>query len=183
MRSPSVCVTDHKDFTFENCYFLAMPSAKRLDSHYGNIEIIQNLGVTSNPTKRFQHLAAATCNFLVHHKVEKVLIEDYAFGGSGRVFQIGENGGVLKLFLLDFGIDVDLIAPTSLKKFATGKGNAKKQQMIEQFESETGVDLWEHFCIKKGKGIPSPIDDIVDSYYLAKYKIETLRTQENENGS
>jgi len=160
-----------------------MPSAKRLDEHYDNIQIIQNLGITENPIHRFQHLAANICNFLVHHEVEKVLIENYAFGGSGRVYQIGENCGILKYLLSEVDIDVDLLPPTALKKFATGKGNAKKQQMIEQFESETGVDLWEHFCIKKGKTIPSPIDDIVDSYYLAKYETEHLKLQEKQNGS
>lgn len=64
-------------------------------------------------------------------QVRLVIIEGYAMGGMGRVFDIGELGGVIKLGLLYKKLPVAIIPPSSLKKFATGKGNAKKDDMLE----------------------------------------------------
>jgi len=175
IRSPAVCVcsTDHP-FIFSNLDFLAMPQSKKIDGEYDNIRIIQNLGVTSNQISRFDHLARNFSNFLTIRGVELVVLEDYAFAGKGRVFHIGENCGILKHYLTNANISILTVAPAALKKFASGKGNAKKDQMIEQFETETDVDLWEHFQISRTKTIPSPIDDIVDSFYLAKYGLAQM---------
>jgi len=171
MRSPAVCVYDTtQDFVFDNLKFLAIPCSKKIDGVYRNIEIIQNLGSTKHSMGRFEHLARTFLSYLKSNNVKQVRLEDYSYGSKGRVFHIAENCGLLKYFLYREGIEVELVSPASNKKFATGKGNAKKEQMIEQFEKETGIDLWEFFSIKKLKSIPSPIDDIVDSYFLAKYR-------------
>lgn len=63
--------------------------------------------------------------------VRLVVIEGYAMGGMGRVFDIGELGGVIKLGLFYKKLPVAIVPPSSLKKFATGKGNAKKDDMLE----------------------------------------------------
>lgn len=57
-----------------------------------------------------------------------VVYEDYAMGkggkgNAGRVFSIGELGGVLKEAIWFRGIDIHLVSPGTLKKFATGQGN------------------------------------------------------------
>lgn len=105
-----------------------------------------------------QWISAAGCS--------RVAIEGYAFGAVGRVFQIAENAGLLKYKLWKEGIEYTVPAPTEIKKFATGKGNANKDMMLEAFNEETGVDIRAKLDIIKGY---NPISDIVDAYYIAKF--------------
>jgi hypothetical protein len=94
-------------------------------------------------------------------------LEDYAMGAKGRVFEIAENTGCLKQLLRAADFSFDLIAPTALKKFATGKGNADKDKMYAQWMEETKFDIWKIMTPGRGK-ISSPVTDIVDAYYLLK---------------
>ncbi|BBI90429.1 hypothetical protein HYO65_gp037 [Tenacibaculum phage PTm1] len=64
---------------------------------------------------------------------------------------------------------ISIVSPNSLKKYATGKGNCKKELVLETF-------LKEHpeykVVISKRTGKPSSKDDdIADSHYLAKADI------------
>lgn len=58
-----------------------------------------------------------------------VVLEDYAFSRGGHAHEIGELGGVVKDHLIEMGQRYVLIGPSSVKKFATGKGNANKIEM------------------------------------------------------
>jgi len=63
--------------------------------------------------------------------VEIAVLEGYSFGSQGRaVFQIGELGGVVRFWLWGHRIPTVEVAPSALKKFATGKGNSPKDAMI-----------------------------------------------------
>ena len=62
-----------------------------------------------------------------------VAYEGYAMGrfaGGGRLADLGELGGVLKLALHERNIAILLVPPSSLKLFATGKGNSDKGQVM-----------------------------------------------------
>jgi crossover junction endodeoxyribonuclease RuvC len=60
-----------------------------------------------------------------------VVLEGYSFGSKGRsLFQIGELGGVVRLKLWREGIAFAEVPPTVLKKLATGKGNASKDEVF-----------------------------------------------------
>jgi Holliday junction resolvasome RuvABC endonuclease subunit len=66
-----------------------------------------------------------------------VIFEGYAMGfgaGKGRAFDLGELGGVLKKAIWERGIDTLLVPPAVLKKFITGKGNTKKEEMFEHLK-------------------------------------------------
>ena len=94
-----------------------------------------------------------------------MLLEDYAYAATGRVFNIGENTGILKYRLARSDINIYTVTPNEVKKFATGKGNANKELMLSNFITQTGVDVRE---IMDYAG-ENPISDIVDSYYICKY--------------
>ena len=66
-----------------------------------------------------------------------------------------------------FNLDIpfDIIAPSVIKKYATGKGNADKEKMYDSFVKETKCDLFKIFEVNK---LQNPITDIVDSYYITK---------------
>ena len=58
-----------------------------------------------------------------------IAIEGYSFSKFGMA-ESGELGGIVKAKLKELGIDYMIFPPTSIKKFACGKGSAKKELMI-----------------------------------------------------
>ena len=68
-------------------------------------------------------------------------------------------------------LNYELISPSSIKKFASGKGNANKELMFSSFLEETSINLQEELQIKSQK-IGNPVSDIVDSYYICKYLLD-----------
>lgn len=63
--------------------------------------------------------------------VDLVVIEGYSFGSKGRsVFDVAELGGCVRFLLHRLGVPYVDVAPSSLKKYAAGKGNCGKDMMI-----------------------------------------------------
>jgi Holliday junction resolvasome RuvABC endonuclease subunit len=88
-------------------------------------------------------------------KILDVAMEDYAYAGSGRVFHLGELGGMVKLECHASGHYPLLVPPTSLKKYVTGKGTGiQKNQMLLHIYKKWGVEFTD--------------DNAADSYSLAR---------------
>lgn len=72
---------------------------------------------------------------------EAIILEGYSMGSHGRVFDIGELGGVLKLIAFQHELEVLIVPPATLKKWVTGKGNANKKQMIAAVKKKWKVEF------------------------------------------
>lgn len=60
-----------------------------------------------------------------------VAMEGYAYDvKDGKVFELGECGGVVKLACAFKGITPIVVPPTNVKKFATGRATATKEQVM-----------------------------------------------------
>ena len=117
-----------------------------------------------NPIERFAKLSTWAITIKNKLTEPKIFIEGYSYGSKGQaVFQIAENGGILKYRLKEY--DYKILVPSVIKKFATGKGNADKQKMYEQFTKDTNTNLMKTFDIPT---LNNPITDIIDAYYIAK---------------
>lgn len=81
---------------------------------------------------RLDYLEETIMNLVTDLNPSGVAIEDYAMGAKGRVFNIGELGGVIRLAVYRAGIPMIEVPPTVLKKFVTGKGNANKTAMVKK---------------------------------------------------
>lgn len=177
LTSPAICVHEGDQWNFDNCTFYYMVKRDKL------LESEKGFNPTLYPEydhdiERFTKLSDWSLNILKKHQVTHVNIEGYAFGAVGRVFQIAENAGLLKYSIYKEGMQSFVYAPTVIKKFATGKGNATKEKMYDAFFSETGVDIREKVGIMSVKQW-NPISDIVDSYYIAKFGFETEKENAN----
>ena len=91
-----------------------------------------------------------------------VLQEGISYGSSIRTKSIFDLAG-LNYLLRNVFINKDryeftIAAPTNIKKFVTGKGNAKKTMIVDEFLS--------HY--NKLKCIPK-VDDIADAYFMAQF--------------
>ena len=70
-----------------------------------------------------------------------IVYEGYSMGShSGRNFDIGELGGVLKMFAHTQGFPLLLVPPTVLKKYITGKGNASKEEVVLKLYKKFGFE-------------------------------------------
>ena len=86
---------------------------------------------------------------------DKIMIEGFSYGSRGRGidFQFG-LGHHVRNELYKFGFDYEIVTPGQLKKFATGKGNASKDNMI--------------LPIYKKWGFEHESDNVRDAFVLAK---------------
>lgn len=169
---PCLCLYDErKPFKFENCFFYYLTNTKKFaDKILPNItgESFQEY---NEDVDRFDNISDWATNLCIG--AADVAIEGYAFGATGRVFNLAENMGLLKYKLYKQAIPITIIEPSKAKKCATGKGNADKQAMYEAFTKETKVDLKSTFG---QANLSNPVTDIIDSYYILKTLIQT-RTQ------
>lgn len=70
-----------------------------------------------------------------------VVIEDYAFSrADAHSHQVGELGGVIRLQLHEAEVPWVAVVPSSLKKYATGKGNANKAAMLQAAWQRLGYE-------------------------------------------
>jgi Holliday junction resolvasome RuvABC endonuclease subunit len=167
MTSPAICVFDTEcpEFTFENCKLNYLTQLKKYDVQVKNI--IGEYFEYENDMERYDLISSKFIDIVLLNDVERVFIEDYSMGSRGKVFNIAENTGILKYRLWQFQIPVEGIAPTVIKKFATGKGNSDKQKMQDAFELECNLKLKHEFNMTEKQWNPS--SDIIDSYYICKY--------------
>lgn len=82
---------------------------------------------------------------VIQHRCSPLLVyEGYAMGlrgTPGRFFDMGELGGVLKLIAYQKRVDVLLVPPSNLKKFATGKGDADKPMVMAAVAENWGASF------------------------------------------
>lgn len=164
MTSPSICVFDGNTWDVKHCKLHYMvKSDKKL---YSKGILVGSLYPTyENDQDRYQKLGDWSMKAI--GDVDTLAIEGYAFGAVGRVFQIAENTGVLKQRMWQARKNYTAFAPSEIKKFATGKGNADKQKMFDAFYEETKIDMFDLLSISNRKNW-NPVSDIIDAYYIAK---------------
>ena len=69
-----------------------------------------------------------------------VVVEGYAHGKGFNTHMMGELGGVIRLALTHARIPFLDVQPTQLKKYATGKGNAKKEVVLVEAVRRLGYE-------------------------------------------
>ena len=167
--SPAICVQVNDPYveSFQTYDIYYLTNKKKLVDEYWNAPFLF-FGTEIpklNGIEKYRWISNWAIDVITRYEVTEVYIEDYAFAATGRVFNIGENTGILKYRLDRMDVPVVSVAPTQIKKYATGKGNANKELMRSNFEEQTGVflqDIMEH----TGE---NPISDIIDSYYIRTY--------------
>lgn len=176
MSCPCLCLCEG-DIRIENCRFYFLTDIKKYVGEFSNGKYQGTIFPDySSEEERFHVISEHFIKILSKIRKDVIIgnmnIEGYAMGAKGRVFAIGENTGVIKHKLYLYGIQFNIVPPTVIKKFATGKGNSDKNIMYDFFLTETKTNLKEIFGYNK-TSIGSPIGDIVDSYYICKYSPTT----------
>lgn len=105
---------------------------------------------------RLHDISTLLAEKLVELDNPAVMIEGYSFASrNSQAHAIGELGGVVRLVLWNLRIPYVEIPPTCRAKFATGKGNAAKGEVMSAISARTGI-VW------TGTGA----DDMCDAFIL-----------------
>lgn len=174
MTCPAICIHPMKAITnFNDCKVFFYTKENKYISRFGkNILGMSHIPYESD-MERFDNISEWALAILQKYNVKEVGLEGYSMGSKGQVFNIGENTGILKYKLWQSGFDVITPAPTTIKKHFTGKGNAKKDAMLTEFENRYEVGICELMNYTR-KNIESPVGDIVDSVAVCDYLIKNL---------
>lgn len=71
--------------------------------------------------------------------IDAVIVEGYSFASrNSQAHSIGELGGCVRMLLWESQIPFIEVPPTSRAKFATGRGNASKGEVISSISAKTG---------------------------------------------
>ena len=104
-----------------------------------------------------------------------IVQEGISYGSSIRTKSIFDLAGLNYMIRNEFIEKEDslffIAPPTHIKKFATGIGNCKKEQVIELFKA-THKELTEK--------LPK-VDDIADAYYMSKFAREIYLENKEDN--
>lgn len=132
---------------------------------YSGCGLTGTLTSKESGVRRLHDLAEALTNLLFTCPSKlAVVIEGYSFASkNSQAHSIGELGGVYRLTLYRLGIPFVEVPPTSRAKFATGRGNASKNEVISAVSARTGI-VW------SGKGA----DDMADAYILEEMGLTAL---------
>lgn len=95
----------------------------------------------SERVKRYEGLVSQIDDILQESAPVLIFIEGYSYGSktSGMTqAMITEVGSLIRWHLVDQTPHIYEVAPSTLKKFATGKGNSKKEQVIGYVQKHWG---------------------------------------------
>lgn len=163
MSSPGLAIGNTN---FDEIQFFGIRKKKKQASSSKQIILLEEPLYSCN-AERFYKLAELYVKILLAHGVTEVFIEGYAYGATGNVFDIGECTGMVKYLMWANDIKFTPIVPGVVKKFATGKGNSNKTKMWEAFSTTTNYQMDKFIDDEvKGDKIPSPVNDMVDAYWL-----------------
>tara|TARA_R100000458_G_C8145347_1_gene154966 strand:- start:58 stop:624 length:567 start_codon:yes stop_codon:yes gene_type:complete len=176
MRSPSICVfvgLDDETFSFQRCKFYFLTDTKRYAAHFLENIFGEMFSKWDDDSERYKSISDWAIEKIVGS--DQIAIEGYSYNSTGKVFHIAENTGILKYKIYNLGIPLEVVPPSSVKKLATGKGNADKEWMHKHFVTETGLNLKEIITPKKSK-VDNPVSDIIDSYYICKHLYKSIKS-------
>ena len=194
LTSPAICVYKNDEYSFVSFFNDGGKDWKKSKSknykyHNELSDIIEVIPYTrkidDNTYRNEQKTKMADALMIVNLIIEKLKaiidddviigLEGFSYGSiSSSTLDLAMYNSFLRMKLIEnFGSDVlNIISPTEGKKMLFGKGNAKKEDMIQAFidnrleDDELMENAFWQYCKDNGGDFkqPKPIDDLVDAY-------------------
>lgn len=124
---------------------------------------------TKNVFERSYDISYALLNIATEFHPKMIGVEGLAFNMRGNATR--DLAGLQFVIMIQLqyktSIPVEIVNPKIVKKFATGNGNASKDDLYNSTPSLTKL-YFEEKGLKKTKGRP----DVVDAYWIATYLYE-----------
>lgn len=198
LTSPAICVYKNNEYIFisffnDNGKNWRISKSKSYKYHNELFDIIDIIPYTRNidnsnyrNEQKTKMMDAIIITNLIIEKLKTIIdddviigLEGFSYGSiSSSTLDLAMYNSFLRMKLIEnFGCNVlHIISPTEGKKILFGKGNAKKEDMIQAFidnrlEDDVLIknDLWK-YCKTNNIDFkqPKPIDDLVDAYGILK---------------
>jgi Holliday junction resolvasome RuvABC endonuclease subunit len=103
---------------------------------------------------RLAAIRSAVQDALVRFRPCRAALEGYSYDSTGKVFQLGEAGGMVKLAFWDARVPFLTVAPAQLKKYVANNHQASKELMLQRTREKWAVDFGD-------------ADDVCDAHGLA----------------
>lgn len=120
---------------------------------YGNVQLAKEITSNKKDPERMIEIVESITEIIEPNS--KIAIEGFSYGSRGRgmSFQFG-LGYALRIELCKRNIPFLIVTPSQVKKYATGKGNTSKDNMI--------------LPIYRNWGFEHNSDNVRDAYVLAR---------------
>lgn len=180
MNCPCITLFGGDKFAFDKCQVHFLIDKKSLHDTFGNIKGHPYPDGWNENAERFDYISSWAYDIISEFNPDVIAMEGYSMNSQiGRAFDIAENTAFLKLKLIlghrkgEIKKPLPLLyPPTTVKKFAVGKGNSPKDPIVQKFYEESNINLHDILGIKSKKMDINPISDIADSYFITKLLFE-----------
>ena len=125
--------------------------------------------------ERLAFIREALQEALVAYKPSCAALEGYSYGSTGRVFELGEAGGVVKLTLWEAEVPFLTVTPAALKKYVANKHQADKQQMLDATLLKWGVDFGKEDDLCDAYGLARILRGIACNDSIVRHELEVIR--------
>lgn len=198
LTSPAICVYKNGEYNFISFFSDGGKDWKHSKSktyRYHNelceiIEVIPYTRKIDDSNYRYEQKTkmadALMISNIIIDKLKAIIdndviigLEGFSYGSiSSSTLDLAMYNSFLRMKLIEnFGSDcLNIISPTEGKKMLFGKGNAKKEDMIQAFidnrlkDDDLTKSVFWKYCKSNGVDFkqPKPIDDLVDAYGILK---------------
>lgn len=122
------------------------------------------ISTNSKGAERLSRISNDVVNIVMDNPIDIVILEGYSFASrNSQAHSIGELGGAIRMKIWERGVPYIEVPPTCRAKFATGRGNAGKNEVISAISAKTGI-IW------SGAGA----DDRCDAWILEQMGIARI---------
>lgn len=106
----------------------------------GRVQLLRPPSCCNRGMRRLRWFRQKIQPMLTVNRVDWVYVEGYSFGSrNSHAHALGELGGVVRLAIFETpGVEYIDVPPSTLKKYATGKGNAKKELVLVEAVKRLG---------------------------------------------
>jgi Holliday junction resolvasome RuvABC endonuclease subunit len=168
INSPGKCIMDLDDNTLDirSIKFYGFNTIKKRCLKQDNVEI-DHVGSDYVKKNMFERQDLAYKILMKDmEEVKFAAMEGYSYSSakSNSLFQIGEFSGGFKKIIYDMHKGLVIYAPSVVKLFSTGMGNAQKNNMKQAFVSQ--YPQYYPPCIEGLPQFDSPASDIVDAFWI-----------------
>lgn len=185
MSAPSFAIYDTHvgPFTFLNTRHFYLTDTKKHALRLSNLNVYgDTIPKWETNEQRWDYLSGRLIDGLYAYtevyggQADYFAIEGYAFGShAGSVHQIAENAAVLKHKIYHKQIPIEVINPSTVKKWYSGKGNAKKDELYKVFVEKEHIKLRDYFDLPENAW--EPLAGIIDSWILLSILVENHKDE------
>lgn len=131
-------------------------------------------GKDSRGPERLKYNKRKLQEYLDYHKaIKAIALEGYSFGSSGKIADIAEWGGIIRLELYERRIPTLIVPPQTLKKYILPATSKDKSQIVMQVYKQYGVE-----CGTDDEADALVLSDMARYFFKGIKRNLTLRQQE-----